>query len=48
MPHLDGELITDRDQAVTALEELVAEMERRNHLLAEAGVTKLDQFNRKV
>ena len=48
MPHLDGELITDRDQAVTALEELVAEMERRYHLLAEAGVTKLDQFNRKV
>ena len=48
MPHLDGELITDRDQAVTALEELVAEMERRNHLLAEAGVTKLDQFNKKV
>ena len=48
MPHLDGELITDRDQSITALEELVAEMERRNHLLAQAGVTKLDQFNKKV
>ena len=48
MPHLDGELITDRDQSIIALEELVAEMERRNHLLAEAGVTKLDQFNKKV
>lgn len=48
MPHLDGDLITDRDQAVIALEELVAEMERRNRLLAEAGVTKLDQFNKKV
>ncbi|MCG8050217.1 MAG: DNA translocase FtsK [Candidatus Thiodiazotropha endolucinida] len=48
MPHLDGELITDQDQSITALEELVAEMERRNHLLAQAGVTKLDQFNKKV
>lgn len=48
MPHLDGELITDREQSIHALEELVAEMERRNHLLAQAGVTKLDQYNKKV
>ncbi|MEW8030197.1 MAG: FtsK/SpoIIIE domain-containing protein, partial [Candidatus Thiodiazotropha sp.] len=48
MPHLDGGLITDRDLSITTLEELVAEMERRNHLLAQAGVTKLDQFNKKV
>lgn len=48
MPHLDGDLITDREAAVEALEALVAEMERRNRLLAKAGVTKLAHFNRKV
>jgi len=48
MPHLDGDLIIEQDQAIHALEELVAEMERRNRLLAEAGVTKLDNYNRKV
>lgn len=48
MPHLDGDLITDREAAVEALEALVAEMERRNRLLAEAGVTKLSSYNRKV
>lgn len=48
MPHLDGDLITERDDAITTLEELVAEMERRNRLLAEAGVTKLSHYNRKV
>lgn len=48
MPHLDGELITEQDDAIHALEELVAEMERRNRLLAEAGVTKLDNYNSKV
>lgn len=48
MPHLDGDLITDRDEAIIALEELVGEMERRNRLLAEAGVTKLAHYNKKV
>ena len=48
MPHLDGKLITTRDQAVEALEELVEEMERRNRLLADAGVTKLSKYNEKV
>ena len=48
MPHLDGDLITDQEAAVEALEALVAEMERRNRLLAEAGVTKLSHYNRKV
>lgn len=48
MPHLDGDLITEQDEAIHALEELVDEMERRNRLLADAGVTKLDNYNRKV
>ena len=48
MPHLDGKLITTQDQAVDALEELVEEMERRNRLLADVGVTKLSKYNEKV
>ena len=48
MPHLDGDLITNRDGAIEALETLVGEMERRNRLLADAGVTKLSHYNRKV
>lgn len=47
-PNLDGDLITDRGESITALEELVSEMERRNYLLAQVGVTKLDQYNKKV
>lgn len=48
MPHLDGDLITDQDSAIQAFEALVLEMERRNKLLAGAGVTKLSNYNRKV
>lgn len=48
MPHLDGDLITEREDAITALEELVEEMEHRNRLLADAGVTKLAHYNQKV
>lgn len=48
MPHLDGDLITSREEAIETLEELVEEMERRNRLLADAGVTKLANYNKKV
>jgi len=48
MPHLDGDLITTREEAVETLSELVEEMERRNRLLADAGVTKLANYNKKV
>lgn len=48
MPHLDGELITTQEQAVKTLEELVEEMERRYHLLAKEGVSKLSKYNEKV
>lgn len=48
MPHLDGDLITTREAAVDTLAELVEEMERRNRLLADAGVTKLANYNKKV
>jgi S-DNA-T family DNA segregation ATPase FtsK/SpoIIIE len=48
MLHLDGDLVTHQDEAVEVFGNLVAEMERRNRLLAEAGVTKLSHYNRKV
>ena len=48
MPHLDGRLITTQDQAVETLEKLVGEMERRNCLLADAGVSNLSKYNEKV
>jgi S-DNA-T family DNA segregation ATPase FtsK/SpoIIIE len=48
MPHLDGDLVTTQDEAITLFEELVDEMERRNRLLADAGATKLSQFNKKA
>ena len=48
MPHLDGALVTQQDEAIEVFESLVAEMERRNRLLADAGVPKLSHFNRKV
>ena len=48
MSHLDGDLVTDREGAIETLESVVAEMERRNRLLAGAGVTKLSHYNRKV
>ena len=48
MPHLDDNLITEPGAAIEAFKMLVAEMERRNHLLAEAGVNKLSHYNQKV
>ena len=48
MPHLDRDLITDREAAIEALEALVVEMERRNRLLAAARVTKLSHYNRVI
>ena len=48
MPHLNGDLITDRKAAIGVLEALVEEMERRNRLLAEVGVTNLSRYNQRV
>ncbi len=48
MPHLDVDLITTREKAVETLQDLVEEMERRNRLLAGAGVTKIENYNKKV
>ena len=48
MPHLKGGIITVPDDAIKLLEDLVHEMDRRNHILAKAGATKLTQYNQKA
>ena len=48
MPHLDGDVITDQESAITTMEELVTEMERRNHLIAKKGASKIGQYNKRV
>ncbi len=48
MPHLDDDLITNQEDAIATLNELVDEMNRRYRLLANCGVTKLSEYNDKV
>lgn len=46
-PHvMGGEIITETNVAITALEELVAEMDHRYTLLREKRVRKLDDYNK--
>jgi DNA segregation ATPase FtsK/SpoIIIE, S-DNA-T family len=48
IPHLLRPVITDPKSAARGLSWVVAEMERRYKLLAEAGVRNIDAYNRKV
>ena len=48
IPHLLRPVITDPKSAARGLSWVVQEMERRNKLLAEAGVRNIDSYNRKV
>ena len=48
IPHLLRPVITDPRSAARGLSWVVAEMERRYKLLAEAGVRNIDAYNRKV
>jgi S-DNA-T family DNA segregation ATPase FtsK/SpoIIIE len=48
LPHLQGGLIVDQEQALTLLEKLVAEMDRRYVLFKHARVNKLAAYNAKV
>lgn len=48
IPHLLRPVITDPKSAAKGLGWVVAEMERRYKLLAEAGVRNVDSYNRKV
>lgn len=47
LPHLIVPVITDANQAISALEWAVEEMESRYKLLAEAGVRNIEMFNLK-
>ena len=48
MPHLDGGLVTQREDAIEVFEMLVEEMERRNQLLAQSRVKDLCNYNKQV
>jgi S-DNA-T family DNA segregation ATPase FtsK/SpoIIIE len=48
LPHLDGGIITEQAMALSLLEELVAEMDRRYLLFKDARVNKLAAYNTKV
>ena len=45
IPHLAMPIVTDPARAVTALRTVVAEMDRRYQLLADAGVRNIDAYN---
>ena len=45
LPHLIGPVVTNTDQAVTAVQWALAEAERRNAVVAEAGCSGIDEFN---
>lgn len=45
MPHLDRNLVTTQQEAISSIEELVEEMERRYQIFADAKVQKLSQYN---
>ena len=48
IPHLLTPVVTDPKRAAVVLKGLVAEMERRYHLLSEAGVRNIQGYNEKV
>ena len=48
IPHLLTPVVTDPKRASVVLKGLVSEMERRYHLLSDAGVRNIKQYNRKV
>lgn len=48
LPHLDGGLIVEQPQALSLLEEMVAEMDRRYSLFRDTKVNKLASYNAKV
>ena len=45
IPHLDRNLVTTQQEAISSIEELVEEMERRYQIFADAKVQKLSQYN---
>jgi hypothetical protein len=48
VPHLRGSVASDIETAITALADLVAEVDRRSQVIAEAGARDLASYNRQV
>lgn len=48
MPHLDGDIVTDKTSAIETLRELVDEMERRYSEITKAEAANIDRYNAKV
>ena len=48
IPHLLHPVITDPREAVKVFNYAIAEMERRNHVLREAGVKNIESYNSKI
>ena len=48
LPHLRGEIVDTKENAVQLFRDLVQEMEDRYETIKLAGVANIDQFNRKV
>lgn len=48
IPHLLAPVVTQPKDAATALKRVVAEMQRRYRLLAEAGVRNIDGYNKQI
>ncbi|NJL07070.1 MAG: DNA translocase FtsK [Methylacidiphilales bacterium] len=47
LPHLKGDIVAEKADAVELLKRLVQEMEGRYEVLRQAGVANIDQFNRR-
>uniref|UniRef100_UPI002106176F FtsK/SpoIIIE domain-containing protein n=1 Tax=Geminicoccus flavidas TaxID=2506407 RepID=UPI002106176F len=48
LPHLKGDVVDERSDAVELFKRLVQEMEDRYDVLRQAGVANIDQFNRRL
>lgn len=48
MPHIEGEIVTSMEDSTLRYESLIAEMERRYHILAQCRARDLDIYNERV
>lgn len=48
LPHLKGDIVDEKSDAVELFKKLVEEMEDRYDVLRQAGVANIDQFNRRL
>jgi S-DNA-T family DNA segregation ATPase FtsK/SpoIIIE len=48
LPHLKGDVVDEKEDAVAVFKALVQEMEDRYEAIGQAGVANIDQFNRRL